>query len=88
MRRTVVACQPSSLSRSANLEADLATRLDGVELALDHAVAMEVDLALRGLDKAEAALAVDHTHRTVQRELTFTLPLWARMWSRPRRSWR
>jgi hypothetical protein len=50
-------------------EADPAAGLDGIELALDHAVAMKVDLALCGLDEAEAALAVDHAHRAVRRHL-------------------
>jgi hypothetical protein len=59
----VVACQPSSLSRSGTARRAPAARLDGVELALDHAVAMKVDLAFCGLGEAKAALAVDHANR-------------------------
>ena len=51
------------------LQADLAARLDGSEIALDHAVAMEVDLAFRGLNEAEAALVVGHAHGAVPRHL-------------------
>ena len=47
---------------------------------------MEIDLALRGLDEAEAARVVDHAHRAVQRHhVVFTLPPRSRTWSS---SWR
>ena len=69
MTRTVVACQPCSLSRSATSRRTWLPGLYRVELALGRTVAVEVDLALQGLDEPEATLAIDHAHGAVQRYL-------------------